>query len=238
MTDAPERPRWIEFVPVEELPDDPRNPKRHSDADLDASIGRFGYTEPVMVDDRTGRLVSGHGRKAALLRRREAGEQPPAGVTVDSAGAWLVPVVRGWSSVDDAEAAAYLVAANRLTEKGGWNDRPLIALLQELQETADQALTGVGFDDDDLDTLLRLATAYDGEAGITDPYDEWRGMPDFDGEDLRPHRRLKVMFASAEDVETFARALGVALTPQTSWIWWPPRERRSFVDVQYLSAEG
>ncbi|MEU8356488.1 hypothetical protein AB0C27_10810 [Nonomuraea sp. NPDC048882] len=48
-----------------------------------------------------------------------AGESksPPEGVKIGDDGVWLVPILRGWTSRSDAEAEAYLVAANRLTER-------------------------------------------------------------------------------------------------------------------------
>lgn len=52
-----------------------------------------------------------------------AGESksPPEGVKIGDDGVWLVPILRGWTSRSDADAEAYLVAANRLTERGGWD---------------------------------------------------------------------------------------------------------------------
>ena len=56
----------IEYVPLDQLKKAPRNPKAHSD-DIKTSIGRFGYVEPIVVDERTGCIVAGHGRREALL---------------------------------------------------------------------------------------------------------------------------------------------------------------------------
>ena len=52
-----------------------------------------------------------------------AGESksPPEDVKIGDDGVWLVPILRGWTSRSDADAEAYLVAANRLTERGGWD---------------------------------------------------------------------------------------------------------------------
>ena len=48
---------------------------------------------------------------------------------------------------------AYLLADNRLTELGGWNNDELIMSLQEiLQEGGD--LDGVGWDLDDIENLI------------------------------------------------------------------------------------
>jgi hypothetical protein len=71
--------RWIEYQPLDELRPDPRNPKGHDVAGLRASLGRFGYAEPITVDERTGLLVSGHGRRELLLDDFAAGSAVPTG---------------------------------------------------------------------------------------------------------------------------------------------------------------
>ena len=64
-----------------------RNPKRHSE-DIGASIGRFGYADGVILDERTGRLVAGHGRLDELRRMQAEGEEPPDGIRVNGED-WL-----------------------------------------------------------------------------------------------------------------------------------------------------
>ena len=158
---------------VAELPEAPRNPKMHS-PDLAESVSRFGYVEPIVLDERTGRIVSGHGRKDELLRRHAAGDTPPDGIEVDADGRWLVPVSRGWASNSDSEAEAFVVTANRLVEAGGWHDDLLADVLVDLSKL-DDGLRGVGFDQDDLTGLLeRLGREVDVSAHqrhIGDPDD-------------------------------------------------------------------
>jgi hypothetical protein len=146
-------PRWTDYQRLDDLVPDPRNPKLHADAELDASLKRFGFTEAVMVDERTGLLVSGHGRRELVLRARAAGDPLPEGVVVDATGAWMVPVQRGWSSKNDEEAGAYLAAANLLTTRGGWHDDGLATLMQ-LVATTEAGLAGVGMTDTELADLL------------------------------------------------------------------------------------
>jgi DNA modification methylase len=142
--------RRLEMVPLSSLKAARRNPKLHSPG-ISASIERFGYVEPMVLDERTGRLVAGHGRREALERQRKNGAKPPAGVEVVD-GEWSVPVLRGWSSRSDEEAEAYLVASNRLTELGGWSDTDLAAMLADLRKT--HSLDGVGFSDEDVEALI------------------------------------------------------------------------------------
>lgn len=65
--------RTIDYLPVDDLVAAPRNPKRHAEADLAVSLSKHGYTEPVLLDERTGKLVAGHGRVEALLAAQNRG---------------------------------------------------------------------------------------------------------------------------------------------------------------------
>lgn len=141
-------PRRTEYIPLDHLLADPANPKSHSVKTIDASIGRFGVIDQIVRDDRTGYIISGHGRHETLTAMRDRGETAPEGVRVDASGHWLVPVIVGWSSRTDAEARAALIALNRSTELGGWVDDALLDLLDGLDD-----YEGVGFTENDTDDL-------------------------------------------------------------------------------------
>lgn len=139
-------------MPIDRLVEAERNPKAHDDEGLDASLERFGYIEPIVMDERTGRLVSGHGRLRRLAARRERGEDPPEGVERRARNRWWAPVNRGWRSADDDEAKAAVIALNRIGERGGWLRDPLAEMLAELN--SGPGLGGTGYSPADLDTLL------------------------------------------------------------------------------------
>lgn len=163
--------RDIRLTPLDELQPDPRNPKGHDVATMEASIARFGFVEPVVVDGRTGRIVSGHGRTKTLKALHQRGAEPPAGVTVDDTGRWLVPVTEGWESKDDLEAAGTLIALNRINELGGWVDDSLLALLDDL--AGYDALTAVGYGQDDIDEIRARLADIENEPDESDPGDGW-----------------------------------------------------------------
>lgn len=146
--------RRVEYTPLTFIEAAPRNPKRHAGDAIKKSIDRFGFAELPLIDERTGRLVAGHGRLDQLAAMRKDGQAPPDGVRVDDAGEWLVPVVRGWQSRSDADAEAYVVASNRLTTLGGWDDAELGELLSDLQEADPDLLAVAGYTDADLAALL------------------------------------------------------------------------------------
>ena len=143
--------RRVEFMRVDDLVPALRNPRAHDIDALRQSVARFGFVAVPIIDERTGRLVAGHGRVQLLRVDQDAGKPAPEGILTDADGKWGVPVARGWASADDTEADAYLVADNRLTEIAGWDTEALVNSLQELLEGA--GLTGVGYLPDDVDDL-------------------------------------------------------------------------------------
>lgn len=164
-------PRWIEYVRVDELVSkvDVRNSKNHDIDELRRSLGRWGYTAPIEVDERTGLLAAGHGRVELLSLEHAAGDVPlPEGLTVDDDGMWRAPVVRGWSSANDDEAEAYLVASNRLVETGGWNLQALVQSLDRVNAT-EHGLSGVGYGEDDLQRLASSLDVPDFQPADEDP---------------------------------------------------------------------
>lgn len=150
--------RHIEYLPLDEILSAEANPKDHDQAGIAASLRRFGTIEIITRDDRTGRLISGHGRTEQYRVARDGKEDPPDGVTVAEDGTWLIPVVCGWASADDDEARAALVAVNRLGERGGWKYDELGAILDDLQ-SKDRLGPAVGYDDDELATIIRALDA-------------------------------------------------------------------------------
>lgn len=146
MTDPSERA--VEYVRLDDVRPADRNPKSHDHGQLRDSFARFGFVEPMIRDDRTGRLVAGHGRldELRMARSRDAAA-PPSGVRVDDSGEWLVPVLVGWRSTSDSEAQAYVLASNRLVELGGWDESILSDVLIDLagDGTDSDALLGTGY---------------------------------------------------------------------------------------------
>jgi ParB-like chromosome segregation protein Spo0J len=94
----------IEVVSVSALRPYARNARTHSKKQIRqiaASIERFGFCNPVLIDD-TAQIIAGHGRvEAAKLLGLQA-----------------VPTVR-LSHLSEADKRAYILADNRLAEKAG-----------------------------------------------------------------------------------------------------------------------
>jgi hypothetical protein len=167
--DAATDSRYVDYIPLDEIQLAPRNPKGHADALIHRMITHHGLVELPALDERTGRLVAGHGRHKQLTEMHAQGKQPPGGVQVGDNGRWRMPVLRGWSSASDDDAEAYLIGSNRSTELGGWDDdRMLAEILGDLSDV--QLLELAGYDTDSLERLLHDSGALgDAAAGMFRP---------------------------------------------------------------------
>ncbi len=122
---------------------DEDNAKAHDTAGLEESFERFGFTEPLTLNEHTGKLLAGHGRTETAEQMRAAGKKPPVGVKVKGKE-WLLPVLRGVSLTDPDEIRAYLFAVNKLVESGGWSLPKLSSVLAGMLDRKVK-LTGTGF---------------------------------------------------------------------------------------------
>lgn len=149
---------FIEWMTIAALKRADRNPKQHDQAGIIASLKRFGFVDPCIINERTGKLVAGHGRTDACAEMKSAGDDPPARVRVDAAtGHWLLPVLRGISFKNASEAEAYLIASNRLPESGGWDKLGMGAILADFK-LHDVSVEGLGFSDREVERLIALGT--------------------------------------------------------------------------------
>lgn len=127
--------RTLSQMPVEALVESAKNARLHDKnqiAKLAASIGRFGFNAPILVDGDN-EIIAGHGR---LLAARRLG--------LDE-----VPVVR-LEHLSEDEARAYRLADNRLAELSQWDDDLLRLEIRDLYR--DFELPDFGFDK--IDRLL------------------------------------------------------------------------------------
>ena len=164
---------YLDYVPLYEIEVADVNPKDHDIGEIYTSMKRFGFTEPIIKNETTGKLVAGHGRLETLkILEKEDIRKPPKNIELNENGDWLVPVVGGLSFDNDEEANAYLVASNKLVEKGGWKQDELVELLETVAvETGD--LAGTGFDLDDLENILNsMQEDIFEEEDIPEPDDE------------------------------------------------------------------
>jgi hypothetical protein len=181
----------IEYTKLAALAAWPRNPKDHDLPSIEGSISRFGFVVPIIIDERTGKLVAGHGRVDALTELYELKVDPPKHIEIDDDGDWTVPTIRGVEFNSDTEIEAFLIAANQLTIAGGWDDQKLGEILSDLQEIGPEAFDGLGFDDEEIQAII-------------DRIDEETDIDDIDLDDFD--------FPESEDPQYKVEVEGLTLT--------------------------
>lgn len=142
--DKVERRRVSDLIPYA------KNARTHSAeqvAQIAASIKEWGWTIPILIDEKGG-LIAGHGR---VLAARKLGIDEVPTMTAS-----------GWT---ESQKRAYVLADNKLALNAGWDLEMLGLELGDLQGL-DFDLSLIGFNDDELTTLLAEKTE-----GLTDPDD-------------------------------------------------------------------
>jgi DNA modification methylase len=128
----------FENRPTHSLRPYPGNARTHSPKQIKQiarSIERFGFNNPVLVDDDD-QIIAGHGRvEAAKLLNMKT-----------------VPTVR-LSHLSEIEKKAYILADNRLAEKAGWDNDLLAIELQGLVDLGFDVLL-TGFEPAEVDIVI------------------------------------------------------------------------------------
>ena len=109
---APPLPGQLTFLATTDLKPDPRNPRKHNRRQIRAiarSIEAFGFNAPILIN-KNKQIIAGHGRFEAAK---------PNGCT-------QVPVIC-LEHLTEAQARAYMLADNKLTDRSSWDDTVLAA---------------------------------------------------------------------------------------------------------------
>lgn len=144
----------LEFLLIDQLRSSPRNARTHSRKQIRQiaeSIGRFGFTNPVLIDDEN-RILAGHGRVEAARER----------------GMSTVPCLRV-GHLSATEKRAYVLADNKLALNAGWDEELLGLELKELTESDVEFDIGLtGFSIAEVDQLVEDLAHED----VGDPSDD------------------------------------------------------------------
>jgi len=150
-------PRALELTqrPVGSLSTDPQNARTHSNkqiGQLEASIKRFGLTNPILADEH-GVIIAGHARLAAAI----------------NLGLDVVPVIVV-GGLSEAERRALALADNKIALNAGWDEKLLateLEFLADLQIDLDVSITG--FDTVEIDRIIASASQDNGPAEEAPP---------------------------------------------------------------------
>lgn len=171
----------LEKWPIERLQAYPHNSKIHGEEDVGliaASISRFGFNDPIGVDEN-GVIIEGHGRFAAARRL----------------GLTEVPVII-LSGLTERQITLYRIAHNKIALQSSFDLSALVSTMEELS-AGDISLDNMGFGDGALsalswhhgETMERIQKneeqRSEGEGGTGSEMDQTptetrRVMPDYD----------------------------------------------------------
>ncbi len=190
------KPLKVIYRAIEELNRDPANPRLHSKKQIRQianSIKIFGFNVPILVD-RHGNVICGHGR---LLAARELGITEVPTLCLDH----LTP----------AQARAFTITDNRLTEIATWNDQLLAQQLKDLSLAGlDFSLEVTGFEMGEID--LRIASLEDMPVQDDDSADDVpevsAGPPVSKIGDLLLLGQHRILCGNVLDREAFAVLMG------------------------------
>src|SRR3990167_508165 len=107
------------LVPIGAIHPYPNNPKKHSDQQIALLVGslqEFGWTRPILVDEKR-MILAGHGIYEAAK----------------AAGETHVPIVMK-SGLTKQQKRAYIIADNKLAERGEWDAALLGVELKSMDE--------------------------------------------------------------------------------------------------------
>jgi ParB-like chromosome segregation protein Spo0J len=120
----------IEQTLVESLKPYKKNSRKHSQQQLEsiaAAIEEFGFTNPILIDERQN-VIAGHGRLEAAKKLKLE----------------TVPTIT-LSHLTEDQKKAYVIADNKLGDMSTWNDANLLselASLSEYSKSLDESLKG------------------------------------------------------------------------------------------------
>jgi hypothetical protein len=183
----------IDYMRVCELRPYPNNARTHSKKQVRQianSIAKFGFCNPVLIDDDK-QIIAGHGRvEAAKL--------------LDIAA---VPTCR-LSHLSEADKRAYILADNKLAEKAGW-DKQLLAIELQYLIDLDVEIELTGFEIPEIDIVLEDAReADDASSGPEDAVPQHSsGPPVTRTGDLWVLGNHRLLCADARDAAAYDRLL-------------------------------
>jgi ParB-like chromosome segregation protein Spo0J len=134
--------REIALVSVRKLRPNKRNARTHPQKQIrqiQSNYRRFGWTSPIIVDEKNV-ILAGHGRYEAALQL----------------GLLEVPVIVV-EGLNDAEKRALALADNKIAENAGWDRKRLAEELTELANLLPECNLGLditGFAPAEIDGLL------------------------------------------------------------------------------------
>lgn len=91
--------------------------------------------------------------------------------------------------------------------------------------------------DTEVEKSIDLSEFLGNDAVHSDDYDaHWKEMPEFEQENKKPFKELKVCFQTEEDFFAFQKLLGQPMTRKTKTIWFPEMDREKNSLFEWIEA--
>jgi ParB family chromosome partitioning protein len=198
----------IEYVAIGSIKLNPKNPRKNDEA-VDKIVGsmeQFDWTNPILVRKTNKTIIAGNTRYKSAKKL----------------GIKTVPVV--FLDMTEKKADAYMLADNKLNELAPWDDAALAKIIADLQ-SQEVDVKSLGFQQFEINSLL-------GE--VNNIEDEFKGMPEFEQEDLSAFKTIKVHFKNEEDLKKFSKLIKQTVALNTKSIWYPPAEILHWADKHFV----
>jgi hypothetical protein len=202
-------PNEVEVVNVANLDVHPANPRVGNIDAIKRSIESNGWWGTLVAQKSTRHVLAGNHR---LIAAKELGIEE-------------VPVY--WVDVDDQHALRILLADNRTSDLGDYDDGVLATLLHEFSADK-ELLLGMGYDYGYVEDLLRVVNGLQKEG--TNPMDEWVDMPEFEQEDKMSAYKTVIHFATEKDADDFFTL--IERTKQSN-MWYPEHDGHTGADAEH-----
>jgi DNA modification methylase len=193
MSDIKDPNLCVELRPIDQIKSAPHNPRKHSERQIKqiaVSIQSFGFNVPVLVK-HDNEVVAGEGRVKAA---KQLGLQE-------------IPVIR-LEHLTEAQARAFMVADNRLSEVSEWDDQLLGQLLKELSELElDFSLEATGFSAPEIDLRIEGVSSDDEPDPADKIIDVNEGPPISKVGDLWHLDAHSIMCANALEAESYNKLM-------------------------------
>lgn len=200
-----------------DLVPDARNANRGTERGLrmlEDSLREDGAGRGILLD-RNGNVIAGN---KTLERAVDLGLEDVIVVPTD--GKQLVATQRLDVDIDSPQGRRMALRDNRVGQVDlDWDAATLQALADEGVDLSKL------WNDNELNWVLGKQTTED------NPVDEWKGMPEFDQEDLSAFQTIHLHFKDQSDRDQFAALIKQKISDKTRSLWYPEAPKINMKDI-------
>tara|TARA_R100000808_G_C2122807_1_gene133710 strand:+ start:317 stop:952 length:636 start_codon:yes stop_codon:yes gene_type:complete len=203
-----DRIKELKRVKASELIPNPKNWRTHPIAQknaLSTILDSIGYADAVLARETDDGLMLIDGHMRAELTPEDE-----------------IPVLV--LDINEQESDLLLATHDPISAMAGKDDLILKNLLSDITAQSEP-----------LNDLLTELAGKPPEIPDPDSWeDHWKGMPEFEQDDLSPYRSLNIHFRNQEDMDDFAKIMNQQITDKTKSMWHPILIKNNYDDDVYI----